>query len=72
MTPRVNVDEDLIAIAPRKQPRRTIIMLPPTVKFGEGTSISTFDGSARVKNISGYCKEIIWKSPEWTIVAAAS
>ena len=35
ITPREAVDEVLIAIAPRKQPRQTIRMPPPTVGVNE-------------------------------------
>ena len=62
----------LIAIAPRKQPRQTISMPPPTVEVGENLLVASFDGSARVKKKGGAYSEIVWKLPEWTIVAAAS
>ena len=35
ITPSKEVDDMLIAIAPRKQPKPTIIMPPPTVEEGE-------------------------------------
>ena len=49
ITPRVEVDKVLIAIAPQKQPRQTITMPPPTVGVNENLLVSSFDGSARVK-----------------------
>ena len=72
VTPREEVDEVLIAIAPRKQPRQTISMPSPTVGADENLLVASFDGSARVKKKSGAYSAIIWKLPEWTIVAAAS
>ena len=50
VTPRKDVDEVLIAIDPRKQPRQTISILPPTVEADEPVLVFIFDGSARVKN----------------------
>ena len=50
ITPREEVDEMLIAIAPQKQPRQTISMPPPTVEEGESLLVASFDGSARLKN----------------------
>ena len=49
ITPRQEVDEILIADAPRKQPRQTISMPPPTVEAGIGVWVASLDGSARVK-----------------------
>ena len=49
ITPREEVDEVLIAISPRKQPRQTISMPPPTVKEDESLLVAIFDGSARTK-----------------------
>ena len=72
ITPREEVDEVLIAIAPRKQPRQTISMPPPTVEVGENLLVASFDGSARVKKKGGAYSAIVWKLLEWTIVAAAS
>ena len=72
ITPREEVDEVLIAIAPRKQPRQTISMPPPTVGVNENLLVASFDGSARVKRKGGAYSAIIWKLPEWTIVAVAS
>ena len=62
----------LIAIAPRKQPRQTISMPPPTVEAEEDLWVDTFDGSARVKRRCGACSAIVWRLPCWKIVAAAS
>ena len=72
ITPREEVDDMLIAIAPRKQPRQTMSMPPPTVEEDENLLVVSFDGSARVKRSGGSYSAIIWKLPEWTIVAAAS
>ena len=48
-TPREEVDELLIEIAPRKHPRQKISMPSPTVGVNEKLLVSSFDGSARVK-----------------------
>ena len=71
ITPREEVDEVLIAISPRKLPRQTISMPPPTVGVNENLLVASFDGSARVKRKGGAYSAIIWKLPEWTIVADA-
>ena len=47
-------------------------MRPPTVEVGESLLVASFDGSARVKRKGGAYSAIIWKLPEWTVVAAAS
>ena len=62
----------LIAIAPRKQPRQTISMPPPTVKPDEALLVVSFDGSARIKKKGGAYSAVIWKLPGWTILEAAS
>ena len=72
VTPREEVDELLIAIVPRKQPRQTLSMPPSTVEEDESLLVVSFDGSARTKRKGGSYSAIIWKLPEWTIVAAAS
>uniref|UniRef100_H3H4Z1 Reverse transcriptase domain-containing protein n=1 Tax=Phytophthora ramorum TaxID=164328 RepID=H3H4Z1_PHYRM len=72
ITPRAEVDEALIALAPVKQARQTITMPPPTVKADETLLVASFDGSARVKRNGGAYSAIVWKLPEWTIVTAAS
>jgi ribonuclease HI/transposase InsO family protein len=72
ITPREEVDEILVAIAPKKQPRQTILMPPPTVETGEELLVVSFDGSARVKRSAGAYGAIVWKLPGWSIVAAAS
>ena len=53
ISPREEVDEVLIAIAPRKQPRQTISMPLPTVEVNESVLVASFDGSARVKRKGG-------------------
>ena len=69
--PQEDVDEMLIAIAPRKQPRQNISMPPPKVMHGEVLLVVSFDGSARI-NKKGLYSAVIWKLPEWTILSAAS
>ena len=59
ITPREEVDEMLIAIAPQKQPRQTISMPPPTVKQNEQLLVVSFDGSARVKRKGGSYSAIV-------------
>ena len=58
ITPRQEVDEMLIAIAPKKQARQTISMPPPTVEEGENLSVASFVGSARVKRKCEACTAI--------------
>ncbi|KAE9174827.1 hypothetical protein PF002_g28940 [Phytophthora fragariae] len=72
ITPRAEVDETLIAIAPRKEPRRKIQAPIPTVYPGESLWVVSFDGSARVKRGGGAYSAILWKLPEWTVVKARS
>lgn len=67
ITSREMIDEMLIAIAPRKQPRQTISMPGESGKSLGGS----FEGSARVMRKGGVCSAIMWKLPEWSIVAAA-
>ncbi|KAL4109211.1 hypothetical protein PRIC1_000914 [Phytophthora ramorum] len=59
ITPRAEVDEVLIAIAPVKQPQQTILMPPPTVEADENWLVASFDGSARVKRSGGAYSAII-------------
>ena len=47
-------------------------MPPPTVEKDESLLVVRFDGSARVKRIVEAFSAIVWKLPEWVIVAAAS
>ena len=72
ITPRAEVEEALIAIAPRKQPRQTIVLPPPTVGPTEELMVLSFDGSASVKKGVGAYSAILWKLPEWKAIAAAS
>ena len=72
ITPCEEADELLIAIAPRKQPRKTISTPPPTVGVNENLLVAIFDESAIVKRNGGAYSAIIWTLPERTIVAAAS
>ena len=72
ITTREDLDEVLIAIAPRKQPRQTISMPPPTVEQDEDLLVVSFDGSARAKRKGGAYSEIMWKFPEWKIVNVAA
>ena len=59
ITPRHEVDEMLIAIAPRKQPRQIISMPPPTVEEKEDLWVASFDGSARLKRKCGAYSAIV-------------
>ena len=70
--PRSEEDEMLIAIYPKWQPSRTISMPPPTVETDENLLVISFDGSARVSRKREAYSAIVWKLPEWTVVAAAS
>ena len=72
ITPLQEVDEMLIAIAPKKQPRQTISMHPPTVEEEENLWVASFDGSARVKRKCGACSAIVWRLPDWKVVDASS
>ena len=72
ITPREEVDEMLIAIDPKKQPRQTISMPPPTVEKEENLLVVSFDGSARVKRKGGAYSAILWILSEYTVVAASS
>ena len=72
ITPREDVDEMLIAIAPREQPKHTISMPPPTVEESESLWVVSFDGSARTKQEDGAYSEIICNLLEWNIVTAAT
>ena len=65
ITPREKVDDMLIAIAPRKQPKHTISMPPPTVEEGESLRVVIFNGSVRPKRKGGAYSAILWKLPEW-------
>ncbi|OWY96404.1 reverse transcriptase [Phytophthora megakarya] len=49
ITPRAEVDEALVAIAPKTQARKMITMPPPTIEPDENFLVMSFDGSARVK-----------------------
>ncbi|ETL48034.1 hypothetical protein L916_02310 [Phytophthora nicotianae] len=55
-----------------KQPHQQIPAVIPTVEPDEELLVVSFDGSARVKRGGGACSAIIWKLPEWTVVAAES
>ena len=72
ITQREEVDEMLIAIAPKKQPKHTISMPPPTVEEGESLLVVRFDGSARTKRKGGEYRAIVWKLPKWKIVNVAA
>ena len=70
ITPREDVEEMLIAISPRKYCRLKISMPPLTVEADEELLVAIFDGSARIKNKGGSYSAVIWRLPDWTIVAA--
>ncbi|ETI53999.1 hypothetical protein F443_03141 [Phytophthora nicotianae P1569] len=72
ITPRESVDSILSSIAPRKQPRQQTPAVIPTVEPDEELLVVSFDGSARVKRGGGACSAIVWKLPEWIVVAAES
>ncbi|KAG6620348.1 reverse transcriptase [Phytophthora cinnamomi] len=72
ITPRSQVDQALIAIAPKKEPRRQIQVPIPTVRLDEELFVVSFDGSARVKRGGGAYSAILWKLPEWSVVKARS
>ncbi|KAE9046107.1 hypothetical protein PR003_g1779 [Phytophthora rubi] len=59
ITPRAEVDQAHIAIAPRKEPRRKIQAPIPTVYPGERLWVVSFDGSARVKRGGGAYSAIL-------------
>ena len=63
IAPRQEVDEMLIAIAPRKQPRKTISIPPPTVEEEEDLWVARIDGFARLKRKGGDCSTIVWRLP---------
>ena len=71
ITTRSEVDDMLIAISPKMQPRLPISIPPHTVEEVDNLLVISFDGSAWVKRKSGAYRAIVWKLPEWTIVAAA-
>ena len=62
----------LIAISSRKDCRLKISTPPSTVEVDENSLVVSFDGSARIKKKGGSYSAVIWKLPEWTIVAAES
>ncbi|OWZ02172.1 reverse transcriptase [Phytophthora megakarya] len=72
ITPRKEVDEALIAIAPKQLPRKMIAMITPTVEPKESLLVASFDGSARAKRAGGAYSAILWKLLEWTILEAMS
>ena len=72
VTPREQVDETLIAIAPQKKCSPAISRPPPSVEKEEDLIVVSFDGSARIKRKGGAFSAIVWKLPEWTIVKARS
>ncbi|OWY98573.1 reverse transcriptase [Phytophthora megakarya] len=51
ITPRSELDEALISIAPKKEPRRKIEAPTPTVRPDEDLYVASFDGSVRVKRV---------------------
>ncbi|EGZ13346.1 hypothetical protein PHYSODRAFT_335121 [Phytophthora sojae] len=72
ITPRSDMDDALIAITPKKEPRRKIQAPIPTVRADEELLVISFDGSARVKRSGGAYSAILWKLPEWSVVKARS
>ena len=47
-------------------------MPPPTVEANVVLLMASFDGSARIKKKGGSYSAVIWRLPQWTIVAAIS
>ncbi|POM63971.1 Reverse transcriptase [Phytophthora palmivora] len=72
ITPRSRVDEALIQISPKKEPRRKIQTPIPVIRVDEELYVVGFDGSARVKRGGGAYSAILWKLPEWTVIKARS
>ena len=72
ITPRKEVEEMLIAIAPQKHPKHNTSMPLLTVEGGESLWVVSFDGSDRTKIKGGAYIAIVWKIPEWKIVASAA
>ncbi|GMG15061.1 unnamed protein product [Phytophthora fragariaefolia] len=72
ITARAEVNEALIAIAPVKEPRQTIVLPPPTVEEDERLLVASIDGAERTKRSSGAYSAIISRLPEWTFVSTAS
>ncbi|GMF48132.1 unnamed protein product [Phytophthora fragariaefolia] len=72
ITPREEGGEVLTAIAPKKQPRQTVVRPPPTVELDEHLLVVSFDGSARVKRGGGAYGAIVWKLPGWEVLATTS
>ena len=72
ITPREEVEEMLIAISPRKDCRLKISTPPPSVEADKELIVASFDGSATIKKKGGSYSAVIWRLPEWTIVAAES
>ncbi|POM67491.1 LOW QUALITY PROTEIN: Reverse transcriptase, partial [Phytophthora palmivora] len=72
ITPRSRVDEALIQISPKKEPRRKIQAPIPVIQAEEELYVVSFDGSARVKRGGGAYSAILWKLPEWTVIQARS
>ncbi|CAH0519308.1 unnamed protein product [Peronospora belbahrii] len=61
ITPRDEVDEMLIAIAPQKQLKYAIIMPWPTVEKDKSLLVVSFDESARIKKKEEANSAIVWK-----------
>ncbi|POM73861.1 Reverse transcriptase [Phytophthora palmivora] len=72
ITPQAEVDEALVAIAPRKQPCKNLSTPLPTIGPEEALLVASFDGSARTRRKGGAFSAIIWKLPEWSILEAMS
>ncbi|POM66539.1 Reverse transcriptase [Phytophthora palmivora] len=66
ITPRSMVDEPLIQISPKKEPRRKVQTPIPVIPVDEELYVVSFDGSARVKRGAMHIL------PEWTVIKARS
>ncbi|POM69566.1 LOW QUALITY PROTEIN: Reverse transcriptase [Phytophthora palmivora] len=72
ITPGSMVDEALIQISPKKEPRWKIQTPIPVIQADEELYVVSFDGSAHVKRGGGAYSAILWKLPEWTVIQARS
>ena len=72
ITSQTAVDEMLIAVTPKRRPRQTILIPQPTVNEDDNLMVISIDEAARLKRKSVAYSAIVWKLPEWTVVASAS
>ena len=72
INPRESVELTLSAISPKKQARQTIDLPTTTVEPAEELYVMKLDGSVRVKQGGGACRDIVWRFPAWNKVETAS